>query len=376
MLAVGVAIPFVVTDELDLLVVFKRFHLIRTVGHVLILGGAVSGGGQSAAGIFEAVIEISLDDPVGGHRGLEVERGDVLEVDVDEGVVIFFEKTDVVPVGRRVFDFDVAEEGKDVIGFEGAAEEHEVEVRGKDAVDDIGGDHGAVRVFVDRVLAGAGDGAIRGIAAFGAEISRILAAKVFGIREEQAGRPVDVVVFFINSVVIFAFLVEFGGTDIVDRASLDVAIGADESGFTRIIGVGAIVLHRRVEQTLHGFDVGVGIDRSAVFPLSVLVEFDLVDTAVIGGGNAPFVHELIGLEFELFGDVGDLVSHFVDPLIGAFVLGVHRDVNETHLTIASGIVVGIGLPGVGVEVARVAGEVLAKRIRVSHVALASGQTNA
>ena len=369
-----IAVPVFVLHEHHLLVGLQGNQLVGAVGHGVLNGGAVVGGGQGTGGIHASFVVGLVYQPGVGAADQEVVEIDVLGGYIADGVVIHLVAADGGVIVAHIADLaGIDEQGflqqVVLLGLVG-----DVEQAGQDGLNNVfhnlavfGGYLGvAVGVLIGGQL---GDFVIQANAVFLVQIGQAHAVQGHAVRadvdiDHAVGNALVQIVGVIGG-----FAVAIGGNHHIIDGGTRVVVGqaARNSGLTGIVQVGAVVLHLGVEQLLHGVDVIISSDGFAVFPLGIGVELDFIHIALFGGvGGIALAQRnaVLGqIVAMLGGDVLDGGGHFIDPLIDAVfgVLDGHVAEANGEIALQDGLI-RIGFPGVGVPVVAQGGAIRMIRI--------------
>ena len=261
-LAVSPAVPVFVPFETHVLVSLVVGHDVRAVGDGGLKAGAVGVGPDAFLFGQALVVQVDLDDPVAGQvvqkvearKGLAEHEGDLIVaglvaadglVIVKAGGIFAGDGVQFIRGHRLIFgasakirivQFLAAERVVNVLAVNGLVQNGDVLRQ-------------AVAVSI-------------GIAGIGIPEIVSVNIQVFDLAalfQELSGRDADRGVFLL--------------------ALQGEVLGTSDAQVARIVVGGAVVEELRIKQTLHGFHVGVRVDRGAVGPFRILVQGDLVGIA-------------------------------------------------------------------------------------------------
>ena len=183
--------------------------------------------------------------------------------------------------------------------------------------------------------------------------------KAHAVKSHFGGVYVDINIPFSNTrikvVGIISFFIVCRNHCLIDRRTcIVVCKSAGNCALAADIEVGAVVLHFRVEELLHGVDVAVSVDGFAVLPFCVGVKSDLPNVTLFGVLNGL----TFGKIYVIFGKVvlvvssyvGDTGSHFPDPLIYAVLRVENGHSAEGAADVASDGIISVGFPSMIVPV--------------------------
>ena len=356
-LAVVPAVPVLVLLQAQSLAGLEGDQLVGAVGAGGLHAGVIGGGLLIL--VQALVVQVGLDQPVGGQGVQQVEAGQALGQGHGDLVVAGLVQANVLEgnlspllsvdqVHRQGGAIGLApgfvagdQSGQGVQGLVG---------QGDNAVSGLVGGQGLVLGNIEVLLAVVVNKVLQDIA------TQLLAGNA------QSNIDLLAVGVHILAVLTLGQVGDGVGVGLIGGgAALGVALGVGNAHALRIVVGSTVVQHFRIQQTLHGFHVVVSGDGGAVFPAGVGVQVDGV--GVTGGralGNAELgmilldllghIHRLAGghLRHELVAGEGGL--HVALGVLNGIQLvvedeGVEADLNEI---LQIGIV--IGLVGVGIPV--------------------------
>ena len=342
MLAVGVAVPVVVLNEVHALVGLERGHLVRTVGAGGLNGGVV-GGGPSAVGLGQAgVVQVGLDQPVAGQVVQQVEASQGLAQNQSDFVVTALVQAD------------------GVVGNIGGVGPLDVQLVQNPLIS------GSLisAVLVDSCIDEEGNHVVHGnsgsLDLIDQRITPSLGLEIVGTAEGVV--PVDVsnglTVLCQEGIHISHALISHNSCngDDLGQALVCVSLSASDAEAGLVVTASAVVLQLGIQQTLHGLNVVVSSDGGAIFPGCQGVQLDNVSEALGSGlGDA----ELRTLSLDGLGDVlGHSSCHLGNDHVSLVRIlafkGVQLIVEDEAVQAAGqevdGVSLIVGLVGVGVPV--------------------------
>ena len=356
-LTVVPAVPVLVLLQAQSFAGLEGDQLIGAVGAGGLHAGIIGGGLLIL--VLARIVQVGLDQPVGGQGVQQVEAGQALGQGHGDLVVTGLVQANVLEgnlspllsvdqVHRQGGAIGLApgfvagdQSGQGVQGLVG---------QGDNAVSGLVGGQGLVLGSVEVLVAVVVNVVLQDFAA------QLLAANA------QSNIDLLAVGVHILAVLTLGQVGDGVGIGLIGGgAALGVALGVGNAHALRIVVGSTVVQHFRIQQTLHGFHIVVSGDGGAVFPAGVGVQVDGV--GVTGGralGNAELgmllldllghIHRLAGghLRHELVAGEGSL--HVALGVLNGIQLviedeGVEADLNES---LQIGIV--IGLVGVGIPV--------------------------
>ena len=326
----GVLIVVLVLSEDNLLAVLQGLQLVGAVGHGSFNAGSIVGGLQAAGGIKALLVQILVYQPVGGTGSQEVVDVDSCLSNIADGVLVNLVAANGCIIGLGVLLVVVL----------------------------------VYLVVVNRVLAAGEQGAVlipqtltgNGVALISlcvysciinGDVLRNLVAGLI-LKALSAPQLPDVHIGLLAG----SDLVGSGGNIHTLGQCIVVVVTTGNSGLTVVVQVCAVVHHSGIQQSLHGVDVGICIDRSAVLPLHVGVQLDLEYVALLGLLSSL----TLGQSDLIFGQVVLVVLGYVsngscclvNPLVLALFRVLNRHSYQGSFQVLHNSLVVVGLPSMGV----------------------------
>ena len=356
-LTVVPAVPVLVLLQAQSLAGLEGDQLVGAVGAGGLHAGVIGGG--LLVLVQARIVQVGLDQPVGGQGVQQVEAGQALGQGHGNLVVAGLVQANVLEgnLSPLLGVDQVHRQGRAVglapslvAGDQSCQGIQGLVGQGDNAVSGLVGGQGLVLGNIEVLLAVVVNVVLQDFAA------QLLAANA------QSNIDLIAVGVHILAVLTLGQVGDGVGVGLIGGgAALGVALGVGNAQALRIVVGSTVVQHLRIQQTLHGFHIVVSGDGGAVLPAGVGVQVDGV--GVTGGcalGNAELgmilldllghIHRLAGghLRHELVAGEGGL--HVALGVLNGIQLvvedeGVEADLNEI---LQIGIV--IGLEGVGIPV--------------------------
>ena len=287
MLAVGVAVPVFVALETHGLIGLIADQLVGAVGKSGLNAGVVGVGVNTVFFLNAGVVQVGLNQPAGTQvvqqleagQGLGQNQGDLIITGLvqADGVV-----ADIIGVGPVDEDL-IADPALDLVVSNSGLQElvgHEVELA--EVHDAQRGFHrlvglGSYKAFHFDFVA-AGPGIVFEVILYAEGVGPVDAALGFGVLVDDSLKGIQ------------AFVGHNGiQGELLGLTLVGVELSAGDAEVADVLISCTVVQQLRIQQTLHGLNVGIGVDGGAILPGSQRVEVDGVsETGSSGLGNTEF----------------------------------------------------------------------------------------